>query len=114
MCMFKKLLVTKCCSFKDGSFDKEYYSLFQSIKIRINQRISSIRFRLSFWWLVKRGYMKPDGEPLMCHKCKCKHFVKGERFYNDVWGAQTEVEFVLNCAECGERVGLWSYGAWFL
>jgi len=59
--------------------------------------------------LILKGYKNLDFSPRKCHKCKCKSFHKGFVYYSDYYAD----EYELLCDKCNERVGLWSYGAWY-
>jgi DNA-directed RNA polymerase subunit RPC12/RpoP len=57
--------------------------------------------------LVEDGYIKEDGFPLKCWKCKSND-LKFTSHYDD----NTMVEKAVACNNCGSDVALWSYGHW--
>lgn len=56
---------------------------------------------------VEDGYIKEDGFPLKCWKCESKDL----KFTNH-YDCSATVEIDVKCNNCGEDVGLWSYGHW--
>ncbi len=70
---------------------------------------------LSVKWLLFRGYLGKDLEPLKCPFCgsfnikHCNHEIGG---YNIPDGCITEYD--AKCMNCEEIIGHWAYGSWDL
>ena len=77
-------------------------------------KIKALLFRIKLKWQMIRGYIDKDLAPKKCPYCKHKQFEKAVWFTEDIWGSQQEVEFILNCKNCGKQVGHYAYGSWFL
>lgn len=111
----RKLLVAKMVSITNDGVEKIYYSLWESIKMRIRWKISPIQMRLSVWWQIKRGYIDKDLTPLKCPYCKshnietCNEQIGG---WNIPDGCLTEYD--ARCKDCDEIIGHWAYGSWML
>jgi len=76
----------------------------------MNTIIIHFKYKLHQWYLVKRGYLAEDYEPMKCTKCRSKRFKEHSRYY-DEFGV---VEYQLRCKGCGWNLAIWSYGNWEL
>lgn len=69
-----------------------------------------IFWKLKYYKNVLFGYIKPNGEPIKCFKCKCKKLEKYNSFTNSAGFTE---EFSVCCSKCKEHLGVWAYGGWF-
>jgi len=58
-------------------------------------------------YMVDNGYMKPDGEPLKCHRCENTDLESKEYIEDNII---TGIK--VRCKKCNSSVGYWSYGSW--
>lgn len=93
----------------DGT-EQTYYSIPKSIYLRLKYRYSDMGMKHYIKKMIRKGYLAKDLEPLKCTKCKCTEFKRDQEWY----GPTGVEEFTLQCTNCGEHVGHWSYGSWLL
>lgn len=60
-----------------------------------------------------KGYIKSDGQPIKCKKCKCKDLIECNHDIGG-WNIPEGVltEFDVRCSKCGNLCGHWAYGNW--
>lgn len=77
---------------------------------KIRNKIADMKFKFSIWKDIKLGYIAPDGEPLKCYSCKSTNLYTDNYDYI----CSTLCEYTCKCKDCGQTVGVWSYGEWQL
>lgn len=84
------------------------------LKIKFKWKLVDLKYHIiPYKLLILRGYIKSDGEPIKCRKCKsknleeCNHQIGG---FNIPEGCLTEYD--IKCKKCGAICGHWEYGSW--
>lgn len=108
--LFYKVRLVKTCKIDNTGIHKVYYSIPKSIYLRFRQRLNSYTFRKHINKLIKKGYIKDDGTPLKCTKCKSTDLTDYGHIYEDYYC----VEYYVKCKHCNSQQGTWSYGSWIL
>lgn len=84
------------------------------LRIKIKWKLSDfIHYIIPYKLLVFKGYIKPNGEPIKCKKCKSKDLEEANKQvggWNIPEGCLTEYD--IKCKKCGAICGHWCYGNW--
>jgi len=76
----------------------------------MNTKIIHIKYKLRQWYLVKRGYLAEDYEPIKCTKCKSTDL---EEYDEDLLNGNLTLSFSVRCKHCKTPLNDWAYGSWY-